>query len=687
MSKPFPSMIGVCARTVFAVLFFVVWNAEGQQDKSGLAGTVNPPPGRAAATAPAPSTPQPGAAPTVSEPQRRASELRASVSQLMMVTLQGLYGTHSDEREFLQRYVPGGLVIPVVVEPRDAAEYIKELRGIEARTRMPFLIGAQLYDLPQRQRVFPISFVQLPTLLSLAASTDLGAVKQLAGLTAEHLAAMGFNLNLGPRLELAPSLPSAVGGVDNLGSDPRFASDIGATILDTLKEKEILSMPMGFPGGGGNRTGASPATLLTPKVHLMDMDLLPYRRAIEHETPLIHVGNTLVPTLDTASMPASLSPAVIHDLLRGELKYEGVVVAGPMDVPEIQRQYDSAAACVMALRAGADMLFWEETGQKVSRAIEAIAVAVESGTLDRDVIDKACARVLALKNKAGLGTRKPVGAMKAATLGKANRYPKESYEVERRSITVVRNVGNILPLTRAESTPVGVTGIIGLEPLTNLLKKKLKKVAEQDIMTAKQLGDIEDFEIERITKHIEGLKTVVCVFGPLKRQQGEVRLIRDLKQAGVRVVLVWLGYPRPVMDMLEADGIVIAYCDPAMCAESIKAVADVLVGDCPVAVLPAMRELETSVGKEEAFNAPDVLRAPAGRLPVSLGEQYAAGFGLSYDPAPFVKKAEWDFGDGTRSSGVQASHAYKAPGQYVSQLTVTDQSGAVTSGTFSVVVK
>ncbi len=677
--------LGVRGVIALTVILLVALSARAQQSGSGLAGTVNAPPGRAAATTPA----SPGAKPVGPPPgpKQEAALLRGRVAQLMMVTLHGLYGPQQDESAFLRTYAPGGVVIPVVVQPRDAAEYIAQLRGIEKQVGLPFLIGTQLYDLPQRQHLFQIQFVQLPTLLSLAASTDLSAVGQLAKLTAEHLSIMGFNLNLGPRLDLAPTLPSALGSVDNLGSDPRFAAEVAGTILDTLKDNEILSMPMGFPGGGGNRTGNSPATLLTPKVHLMEQDLLPFRRAIEHGAPLIHVGDTLVPTLDTASPPACLSQAVIHDLLRGELKYEGVVVAGPMDGPDIQRQFDPASAAIMALRAGADMIYWTETGQKVSRAVEAVAMAVEGGTLDRAVVDAAYARVVRLKKDHGLAERKCAGADKAATLEKSDRYSKEAYEVERRSITILQNRGNILPLVRGRSTPVGVTGVYGVDALTTLLKKRLKQVIEQNIQTAKQLGDIEDFEISRITRGAKGLGTIVCVLGPMKRQQGEIRLVRELKALGARVVVIWLGYPRPLVDLAEADGIVAAYCDPTMCDASIKAIADVLVGQCPVAVLRAMRELKTQVGKQEAFNAPEVLRAPAGRLPVSLGGSFVAGYGISYDPEPFIKKAQWEFGDGKHASNIRALHAYEKPGRYEATLTVTDQSGAVTSGVFQVVVE
>jgi beta-N-acetylhexosaminidase len=650
-----------------------------QKPASGLAGTVEAPP-RATVSTPEETRPS---------IEKEALELRARVAQLMLVTLNGLYGPSREDKEFLRKNAPGGVVIPVIVKPQDAAEYVIALRSmpIERQSGIPLLIGANLYDLPRHERGAAGSFAQLPSLLSIAASADLTATKRLAELTANHLTTMGFNLNLGPSLELAPTLPEATGGVQHFGHDATFAAEAGRAILETLRANKILAMPMGFPGGGRNRLPKSPATLLTPRVRLAQEDLLPYARAIEQGVSLIHVANTLAPQLDAQSRPASVSSAVMRDVLRGEMKFPGVIVAGPMDSPDIERLYDPAEAAILALEAGADMLYWGEAGQKVSKAIEAIGRAVEGGRLPKARIDEALGRVLKLKKDQDLLARALPKKNKAAALGTKGVYPKEAYEIERRSITLVQNRDNVLPLSKDRSVPVGVTGVVAVDALKAALAKSLKPVVEQPIGTATHVGDIEDFEIQRLTRNSGGIRTVVCVFTHLRRTQGEERLIRAFKENGARVVVVLLGYPRDLPRLVEADAIVLAYCEESACAGSIGAAADVLLGEGPVAVLPAVRELKTKVGKPEVFNAPEVTRSPTGRLPVTLADPFVAGFALSYDTSAAIKKAEWDFGDGERSKDVRTEHAYKAPGRYSVNLTVTDKRDGVSSGAFTVVVE
>jgi beta-N-acetylhexosaminidase len=667
-------------RTLIAAMLGVGFLC-GASDKapSGLAGTVD---------APAKSVAAPKSAPPPNAADLDKFELRGQISQLMLVTLRGLYGPNVDDKNLLSQTPPGGVVIPLIVKPQDAADYIASLRSmpIESRAGYPLLIGANLYDLPRHERGVGASFAQLPSLMSIAASGDIALTERLAKLTAEQLKVMGFNLNLGPALDLAPTLEGALGGVQYFGSNPNFASVAGGAIISTFEKNGVMAMPMGFPGGGCNRVGNSPATLLTPKALLKDRDLLPYVKAIEHSAPLLHVGNALVPTIDSESRLASLSPSVMKGLLRDELKYQGVIVAGPIDAGDVKRLRDTSKAAIESLKAGADMLYWAEPGH-VSKAVETIARAVESGEMDRAIVLNALARIMKLKQDQGLLAREMPDRDKAAGLASKKRYPEEAYEIERRSITLLQNRDNILPLKKGVSTSVGVTGVVGVDVLKDLLEKQLKTVGEQSISSAKHVGDIEDFEIARLTQHGGGFRTAICVFTDMPKTQGQVRLVKEFKKVGVRVVVVYLGHPRAIPKLTDADAIVLAYCDPTMSEASLQAVADVLLGEGPVGVLPGVREMKTTVGKSEPFDAAAVTKSPTGRLPISLGDVFQAGFSMSYDVTDILKGAEWDFGDGKRAKGVKVDHAYAKPGNYSVTLTVTGKHDDKSSGVFDVVVE
>ena len=142
-------------------------------------------------------------------------------------------------------------------------------------------------------------------------------------------------------------------------------------------------MPMGYPGGGANHAERSAAVLTTPRPVLAASDAMPYNDLIKHGAKLVHVGNVLVPTLDMENRPASLSPVVMKDILRGDVGFEGVIVAGPLDDEIIQGRYKPEEIAVQALMNGADMLYWGGTLLPPMRAIELISRLVEDGVLFR----------------------------------------------------------------------------------------------------------------------------------------------------------------------------------------------------------------------------------------------------------------------------------------------------------------
>lgn len=620
--------------------------------------------------------------------QLQALDLRERVAQLMLVTTEGGPSANSSDRALLRQYSPGGVVIPTVLTPGTAADYVSGVRGnaMEGTHGIPLLVGTSLSDLPKHWKGDEQFFAPLPSLMALSAAGDPDATRRYASFIAEHLKLMGFNFHLGPSLELAPVLPDAKGGVECLGSDPGFVGTTGAAIFEVLAEQGILAMPMGFPGGGWNREGKGPAVLLTPGAQVMEKDLLPFVRAIESGVPMIHVGNTLTPTLD-AAIPASLSRVVMQDLLRVKLGFKGVIVAGPMDEPDIARLRDPSEAAVAALHAGADMIYWRQAGQRVMKSVDEIVQAVQSGVVSQDVIDAALTRVLRMKQEYGLLEREPPEAKDSDRELRRKRQQEEVFYVERRSITLVQNRNNVLPLTKQGSQPIAVTGVVGVDELQKELEEYLKPIAQQPIVTARHGGEIYDFEIRRVTQNTHGARTVICTLTPELRKAGQVELIQRLKEDGANVVVVLIGYPQSLADVALADAIVLSYSDPKRCEMSMKAVAEALAGEGAVSILPLAADVKTQVGKEEVFTVFDIIRSPAGRLPVAVESQFPAGLAVAYDPRTTLKKVVWDFGDGSRAKDATTKKVFKNPGRYPVTLTVVDQSGEETSRTIQVDVE
>ncbi len=643
---------------------------------SGLGDTIQP-------RAKSPEDPN---APVSALPADPNAALRAKVSQLMIVALEGNNNPTTGDRFILEKYTPGGVVLTSLTQPTDAITYITALRGIADPRGLPLLVGTDLYSLATQPRNAMRQFVQLPSPLSVAAADHPESVAKVAGLLADHLTGMGFTMHVGPSLELASTLPDVRGSIYRFGSDPTLTATAGRTIVETLLGRGVLVMPVGFPGGGGNRVGSGPAVLLTPPTVLEETDLKPFIAAIAAGAPLMHVSGTVAPMLDASQVPSCMSSKVMRELLRDKLKFEGVIVAGPMDGPDVVRDHDAADAAITSLAAGADMLYWTTSRQTVVRAIEHIVEAVQTGMLPESIIDEAYARVETMKTTHALAAKVVPKEKVAAKLGKKKKYPEETYRVERYAITLVQNRGNLLPLNEDEDMPIGVTGIVGVEPMHDALEEYIKPVSQQAITTAMQAGRIHTFEIDRITRHIRGVKTIICILTDDIPSTSQVELVEALQKEGVRVVVVLLGYPRDLEALAVADAIVLTYADQQSFSETLRAVAETLVGLGSVNIYPAVRPLKTTVGKNEQFNVFDLIRSPSGRLPMTIGP-FPAGLAVSYDSANNLKRVEWDFGDGKSSKEMETEHAYAAPGNYQVGLTVTERSGQSISQQFDVIVE
>lgn len=127
-------------------------------------------------------------------------------------------------------------------------------------------------------------------------------------------------------------------------------------------------------------------------------NLPPFSAGIEAGTDFIMVGHVTVSKVDQDA-PASLSRTVVTDMLRSEMRFDGVIVTEQMDVPVITGKYTAGEAAVQAILAGADMIY---NPQHLEEAISSVERAVASGKIEEEAIDQAVLRILQNKLLRGI---------------------------------------------------------------------------------------------------------------------------------------------------------------------------------------------------------------------------------------------------------------------------------------------
>lgn len=213
-----------------------------------------------------------------------------------------------------------------------------------------------------------------PTAADLARA-GAAATEGFARATAGALRALGFNLDFAPVVDL--SEPAATNGIAerSFGTDPAKVSRLAAAYLDGLQGNGVAGCVKHFPGLGAT-TVDSHETLPTddrPREELEAADLVPYR-ALAEKAATVMVGHGHYPGLGAAAgRPATLSPAIVGELLRGRLGYRGLVVSDDLEMGAVAALDVHGRAAVCALRAGCDLLLYCADLARAERARDALA--------------------------------------------------------------------------------------------------------------------------------------------------------------------------------------------------------------------------------------------------------------------------------------------------------------------------
>ena len=184
------------------------------------------------------------------------------------------------------------------------------------------------------------------------------AVAEAVGLAmGQELAALGFDIDFAPVLDVHTNDANPIIGERAFGRDPEAVARRALAFARGLDRAGLLACGKHFPGHGDTTTDSH---LELPRIdhgwdRLEQVELLPFARAAAAGLPMIMTAHVVFAALDPA-LPATLSPRVVQDVLRGKLGYRGVVVSDDLDMKAVAEHFGVGDAAVAAVRAGCDAL-------------------------------------------------------------------------------------------------------------------------------------------------------------------------------------------------------------------------------------------------------------------------------------------------------------------------------------------
>ena len=240
----------------------------------------------------------------------------------------------------------------------------------------------------------------LPRYKSMAAlaAKGKGAVKEAAGTIGKYLHGFGIDIDFAPVADVNTNPRNIVIGPRAFSDNPSEAAELVCTYLNALQAQGVYGCLKHFPGHGDTSADTHFGYAVSRKnwEELLECEMIPFRAGIEAGAQMIMTAHVSLPAVTGSNIPSTLSSVVLEDKLRGELGFDGVIVTDAMEMGAITRQYSPAEACLLAVKAGADVLLCVKDYRS---AVEAVEAAVQNGEIPESRIDASVRRILKLKDQ------------------------------------------------------------------------------------------------------------------------------------------------------------------------------------------------------------------------------------------------------------------------------------------------
>ena len=235
---------------------------------------------------------------------------------------------------------------------------------------------------------------------ALGVHDDVQATQAVAAAIGAELAAAGIWLNLAPSADINSDPRNPVIGTRSFGQEPALVARHTSAYVAGLASQGVAACIKHFPGHGDTVTDSHiglPHVSATAEV-VRGRELVPF--AANLDAASIMTSHVVLEAFD-ADQPATLSRAVLTDLLRNELGYDGVIVSDALDMAGASAIHGIGGAAVLSVAAGADLLCLgpEPTDQPslITEAVDAVCRAIQDGRLDIERLNDAATRVEALR--------------------------------------------------------------------------------------------------------------------------------------------------------------------------------------------------------------------------------------------------------------------------------------------------
>jgi beta-N-acetylhexosaminidase len=453
---------------------------------------------------------------------------------------------------------------------------------------------------------------RLPRAMAIAATRDTKLAFKAGELAATEARAVGVTVDFYPIYDVNNNPRNPIINIRSFGEDVGLVSEMANAYMRGIQSTGALATAKHFPGHGDTNvdTHLGLAKIDHPREHLDKVELPPFRAAVDAGIDAFMSTHIILPALDpTPGLPATLSRPILTDLLRGEMKFDGLIFTDSMAMYAISKNFGNDKAAVMAVKAGVDFVLHPPDEDMAFKAIKA---AVESGEISRAQVDQSVERILRVKARLGLHRTRTVdvGAVETTIGGRA--HEAVNAEICERAITLLKDDRNQVPLKFGRDANIVYLSVIdypsgwreGLPSRSVIpaLKRKWPNTTALEISDKTTPSELDMVKVlaRRADAVVAGVFVRIASYsGRMDLSSQAVSLLESIaadQQKPFVTVIFGNPYTAMALPKLPAQLLTYEFTD-AMETAAVRAIA----GEIPI----------------------------GGKLPITLPEMYAFGHGLT----------------------------------------------------------
>lgn len=334
---------------------------------------------------------------TISEVISKMS-LKDKIGQMILA---GISGTTMDTngKKLISQFHVGGIIFYKnnFETPEQTVQLVNQLKAGNS-SNLPLFLGIDQEG--GRVTRLPGGLVNFPS------NNLIGKVKnpefsyKVGTLLGHELKEFGLNLDFAPVLDINSNPNNPVIGDRSFGNNSEIVSTLGIQTMKGIQSQNVIPTIKHFPGHGDTSIDSHLELPIVNKslMELQELELIPFERAIDHGADVVMVAHILLPELDNTN-PASISKAVITDLLRKQLSFKGVIITDDMTMGAITEHFDIGKAAVESVKAGSDIILVGHDYNNVVKISSSLITAVENGEISEQRLNESIKRIIQLKRK------------------------------------------------------------------------------------------------------------------------------------------------------------------------------------------------------------------------------------------------------------------------------------------------